>query len=420
MGMKKPELLAPVQDYITLKAALDNGADAIYFGLVGFNMRANAKNFTIKDLKKITYLCHKQKVKAYLAINTIIFDNELNKVKKILIAAKKSKIDALIAWDMAVIILAKKLNLEIHLSTQASVANGAAMDFYKQAGVKRIVLARECSLEQIKKLNSGQIIAKSKKIKKMELEIFIHGAMCMSISGRCFLSQFLYNKSANRGQCLQPCRREYLIKQTDGDEELVLGKNYVMSPTDLCALPFLEKILQLNVAALKIEGRNRNPEYVATTVKCYRQAIDWYFENSSKRGWQKKWPEIKNNLMKELESVYHRGFGTGFYLGKPIDQWSNSYGSQATEQKIHLGKVLHYYSKIGVAEILIQAKQNLKLGEEIIFESEKNGLNRQKVNSLEMNHQAISDGKQNDLIAIKTEKPVRRNDVVYKIVAKVL
>ncbi|HPA25590.1 MAG TPA: peptidase U32 family protein [bacterium] len=411
MKIIKPELLAPVQDYITLKAALENGADAVYFGIVGFNMRANAKNFALKDLKKIAQLCHKQNVKAYLALNTIVFDNELKNVEKILKTAKKAGVDAIIAWDMAVVTLAKKLKLEVHLSTQASVANSQAAVFYKNQGIKRIVLARECTLEQIKKI---------KKQTKINLELFIHGAMCVSQSGRCFLSEFLYNKSANRGACLQPCRREYLIKQIEGEEELILGQNYVLSPKDLCTLPFLEKILEAGVASLKIEGRNRNPEYVATVTKVYRGAIDWHFKNKGKNGWQKKWAELKNNLMKELEKVYHRGLSSGFYLGQPINQWSESYGSQATEQKIHLGKVLHYYPKIQVAEILIQANKKLTLDEEIIFEGEKIGIIKQKVLSMQINHKKIKSAQQDDIIAIKTEKPVCKNDLVYKLIKRVL
>lgn len=411
MHNNKPELLAPVQDFITLKTALDNGADAVYFGITGFNMRANAKNFSLKDLKKIVRLCHKQNVKAYLAINTIIFNQELKQAEKILKAAKKAGVDAIIAWDMAVIKLAQKIKMEIHLSTQASVANSEAVKFYKKQKIKRIVLARECTLEQIKKI---------KQKTNFDLEVFIHGAMCVSESGRCFLSQFLYNKSANRGKCLQPCRREYLIKQIDGEEELILGSNYVLSPKDLCTMQFLEKILELEVTSLKIEGRNRNPEYVATTVKCYRQAIDWYFENKGKKKWLEEWAKLKKNLMHELEKVYHRGFGNGFYLGQPMNEWTNSYGSQATEQKNHLGKVLHYYSKIQVAEILIQAKQNLKIDEEIVFEGQQIGIIKQKIESMQINHQEIKSAKQNDVIAIKTKKPVYKNDLVYKIIKRVL
>ncbi len=423
--MCKPELLAPIQDYITLTAAIEAGADAVYFGIRGFNMRAGARNFEVKDLKKIVKICHKNKVKAYLALNVIIYEDEIKLVEKILNQAKAAGVDAVIAWDISVLEKAYKLGLEIHLSTQASVANSEAAMFYRRRGVKRIVLARECSLEDIKKI---------KRKAKIGIEIFIHGAMCVSVSGRCFLSQFMYNKSANRGECLQPCRRKYLIKQVDGDNELELGEDYILSPKDLCTLPFIEKILESEADSLKIEGRNRSPEYVKTVVGAYRRAIDYYFKHLStetlkhlstgvvKQGsvrilenkGKKEFEELKKKLMTELKTVYNRGFGNGFYLGKPINEWTHSYGSQATTRKVHLGKVTHYYAKIKVAEIEIQAKQRLKLGEEIIIEGPKTGVYEQLVDSIQIEHQPIKSAGQGDNVAIKLNKKVRKNDKVYK------
>ncbi len=418
--MKKPELLAPIQDFTSLQAALQAGANAVYFGVRGFNMRAGARNFEIKDLKKIVQLCHKNKVKAYLALNIIIYEDEIKKVVKLLKAAKLAGVDAVICWDMSVVAEAHRLGLEIHLSTQASVANSAAATFYQQQGVKRIILARECSWQDIKKINQKL---------KIELEVFIHGAMCVSISGRCFLSQFMYNKSANRGECLQPCRRKYLIKQLDGENELELGEDYILSPKDLCVLPFIEKILELNLASLKIEGRNRSPEYVKTVVGVYRQAIDYYFSHLARKTLRSKinlrqkklelearqeFKKLKVNLMAELATVYNRGFSNGFYLGQPVNAWTHSYGSQATSKKVHVGRVTHYYSKLGVAEVEIQAKQNLRLKDSLIIEGPVTGVYEQLITSMQMRHQPIKIARQNDRVAIKLDKVVKINDKVYK------
>jgi putative protease len=376
-------------------------------------MRAGAKNFEIKDLKKIVKICHAENVKCYLALNTIIYENEITKAERILKSAKTAGIDAIICWDMTIIKLAKKLGLEIHLSTQASVSNSTALKEYAKLGVKRFVLARECSLEDIKKI---------KKISgKIEIETFIHGAMCVSLSGRCFLSQYLYNKSANRGECLQPCRRKYKITQTDfadvkTEKSLELGEDYVLSPKDLCTLSFIEKLIEAKIDVFKIEGRNRSAEYVASVTRVYRQAIDFYFVNKNKKNFKTEFVKLKKQLLQNLEKVYNRGFSTGFYLGKPINEWTHSYGSQATQKKIHLGKVNHYYSKIKVAEILINANKKLRLGDEIQIQGETTGVVRQKIDSMEIEHEPIKIAQQGDLIAVKMNKLVRKNDQVYKII----
>jgi U32 family peptidase len=401
--MIKPELLSPIQDYVSLQAAIQGGCDAVYFGIRGFNMRAGAKNFNVNDLKKITKICHENNVRAYLAVNTIVHEDEMKKVESLLKKAKTAKIDAIICWDMAVIELVKKLKIELHISTQASVANSRSAEFYRKLGAKRIVFARECDLKQLKQI---------KKNSKIEIEAFVHGAMCVSVSGRCFLSQFKYNKSANRGECLQPCRRKYLVKEVSGDSEFEIGEDYVLSPKDLCTLPFIEKLIEAGITSFKIEGRNRSPEYVKTVTSVYRKAIDFYFSNKSKE----KFKELKDELMKELETVYNRGFSNGFYLGKPINQWTHSYGSQAKEKKIHIGKVKHFYSKISVAEIEIQANKVLKNKDDILILGPTTGTLKQKVASMEIEHKKIKKAAQNDIVAIKIDKLVRANDEVYKIV----
>ena len=405
--IKKPELLAPVQDYTSLTAAIKNGADAVFFGIKGFNMRAGAKNFTVKDLPKIVKIAHKNNVKTYLAINTIIYENEIKKVEQILSKVKKAKIDAIICWDFSIIQIAKKLNIEIHISTQASIANSKTAEFYRKLGATRVVLARECSLEQIKEI---------KKHTKAEIEVFIHGAMCVSMSGRCFMSQFLYGKSANRGECLQPCRRKYLIKQIDGGQELELGEDYVLSPKDLCTIDFIEKIIDSGVDCFKIEGRNRSPEYVAVVTKSYRTIID--FVCSTKKRDNKFYEQLstlKEELFEKLNTVYHRGSSTGFFLGKPINEWTKCGGSQATQKKVYISKVIHYYKKIGVVEMIIQGDIKLKIGDSLIFQGPTTGSVEEKIVSIEKDHKEVKIAQKGEKVAIKINSLVRENDQIYII-----
>jgi len=356
----KPKILAPVGNFLSLRAALDAGCDEIYFGVKGLNMRAGARNFTVSDLKKIGKLCKGAGVRAFLAINTIVYESELKKVDKILSAAKKAGVDAVIAWDMAVIERAVKLGFEIHLSTQASISNYDALESYKKKikRLKRVVLARECSLKDV-----VGIIKKIKKNKLgVEIETFIHGAMCASVSGRCFLSQELFNKSANRGECLQPCRRNYktyLLKDPEEGHELLLGEDFVMSPNDLCTMEFIEQLIDAGIVSFKIEGRNRNPEYVSTVVSCYRTVIDYYEDYKGKIKKSKKereeYESLKKGLLKKLENVYYRGFSSGFFMAKPVNEWSGVYGSKAKEFKQYVGKVTNYYLKIDVAEVKVES-----------------------------------------------------------------
>lgn len=405
---KKPELLAPIQDYTSLHAAINNGADAVFFGIKGFNMRAGAKNFTEKDLTKIVKIARAHKIKTYLAINIIIYENELKKVEALLKKVKKAGVDAIICWDFAIIQIAKKLGIEIHISTQASIANSETAEFYRKLGATRVVLARECSLAQIKEI---------KKHTKAEIEIFIHGAMCVSMSGRCFMSQFLYGKSANRGECQQPCRKKYFIRQVDDEgKELELGEDYVMSPKDMRTIDFIEKILDIGVDCLKIEGRNRSPEYVATVTKAYRTIIDFiYAAKKRDQKFQEDLTKLKGDLIFKLNTVYHRGNSSGFFLGKPINEWSGCSGSQATEKKIYIGKITKYYKNIGVAEMLIQAKNGLKTGDNILIQGPTTGSVSEKIVSLEKDHQQITNAKKGEKVAFKIKTVVRKNDEVYLI-----
>ncbi len=384
----KFELLAPAGDFPSLIAAVEAGADSVYFGLKEFNMRQAAKNFDIDDLNRINDIC--KGVRKYLTINTIIYDEELEKLEE-LIKRVKGKVNAIICWDLAVIELCRKYKIPFHISTQASIANSESARFYKKLGAERIVLARELNLKQIKEIS-----------KIIDVECFIHGAMCVSISGRCFTSQFLTNKSANRGECLQFCRRSYTIRDSDGNE-LELDNNKVMSAKDLCGLQFIEQLKAAGIKAFKIEGRNRSPEYVKTVVSVYREALD---KTLGKK-------EIEES-MKRLKSVYNRGFSSGFYLGVPTDSdFSNTEYGESTERKITLGRVENYWPKVGVAAVKINSG-HLKVGDEIYIIGDITGVVRTKVESIEINHRPIKNVKSGVVAGIKVPA-CRRGDDVFLI-----
>lgn len=391
------ELLAPVSDRVMLKAAIDAGADCVYFGLKKLNMRATARNFTLEELPEIVKQCHDNNVKVFLTVNAIVYDNELEDVKRIISGAKKAGVDNIICWDLAVIQECKKQGMPFHISTQASVANTEAAKFYKELGAERIVLARECKLEDVKaiKQNSG-----------IEIEAFIHGAMCVSVSGRCFMSQHLFKKSANRGDCLQPCRREYKIIDEENNE-LLLGEDYVMSPKDLCALPFIDKLIEAGIDCFKIEGRARSPEYVKTVVSAYREAIDAYEKGEFSK-------ELADRLVEKLKTVYNRGFSRGFYFGMPTaDDFTDAGGSKATQRKSYVGYVTNYYKEPGVAAIKLEAGA-LKKGDRIMIQGEKTGVQEQTVESMQINKKPL-DKAEKELVGIKLNFTARENDKVYKI-----
>ncbi len=328
--MTKYELLAPAGNFPMLVAAVNARADAVYFGLKEFSMRATAKNFTIKDLDKIEKICKPKNVQRYLTLNTIIYNEEIKQLEKV-IKKVKGKVDAIICWDMAVINLCNKYKIPFFISTQASISNIEAAKFYKNLGAKRIVLARELNLKQIKEIS-----------KVIDVECFCHGAMCVSVSGRCFTSQFLFNKSANRGECLHPCRRTYQVKDEEGNE-LKVNNSRIFSAKDLCTLPFIEKMKQAGITSFKIEGRNRDARYVDMVVRVYKKALD-----------KKLTEQELQDSIEELKKVYNRKFSSGFYNKIPTsDDFTNTENSEATEKKHFVGKVLHYFSKLGVATIKV-------------------------------------------------------------------
>ena len=374
-----------------LVTAIKAGADAIYFGLKEFSMRQSARNFTIKDLDKIERICKPRNIKRYLTLNVIIYDNEIKRIDKIL-KKIKNKVDAIICWDLSVIQLCKKHKIPFHISTQASVANIESAKFYKNLGAERIVLARELNLKQIKKIS-----------RKINIETFIHGAMCVSISGRCFMSQFLFNKSANRGQCIHPCRRSYIVKDKQEGYELEVENDKIMSAKDLCTLPFIEKLKKAGIKTFKIEGRNRDSRYVDTVVRVYRKALDKKLTKA----------EIKEAIEK-LKKVYNRSFSSGFYLGVPTsDDFARIEHSAATEKKHFIGKIIHYFPKIQVATIKLVSE--LKVGDKIVVIGKTTGLEKAKVERLEIKNKSVEKAKKSQEIGLKLPL-VRKNDQVYKII----
>ncbi len=400
----KVELLSGVGDMACAIAAVKNGANAVYFGVKGYNMRDLGTNFSEKELPKLMKYLHENNVKGFLALNTIIYDDEIKEVTKILSAAKKASIDGVILSDMSVFEIAKKLKLEIHLSTQASVSNASALAHFAKLGAKRVVLARELNLDQIKKITK---VAHKIKVK---IEVFVHGAMCISVSGRCFMSHEAFGRSANRGECLQPCRRAFFLDGTAPDyekKEVYLEGDTVMSAKDMKTIEFLDKVIASGVDSLKIEGRTKPADYVATTVKCYREAID---SVSNKTFTQEKIQNWNN----ELEKVYNRGFSTGFYFNKPTGKdLAKGQGSFQTQKKINVGIVNNYFSKINVAEIkLYEAVGELKLGDKIIIEGETTFI-EQTVDSMQQNHKVVNVAKAGEMVGIKVNDRVRPNDKVF-------
>jgi putative protease len=395
----KPELLAPAGNWQMLTAALNSGADAVYFGVNKLNMRAKANNFKLDELKDVTDYCHSKNVDAHLTLNTIVYENELDEVDQVVKAAKDANIDLIICWDMAVIQKCMDHEVPICISTQASISNTASAKMYKRLGAERIVLARECTLEKIKEIKTNS---------KIDIETFIHGAMCVAVSGRCFMSHSVFGKSANRGECIQPCRRDYTVYDSDGDKEFILGEDYVMSPKDLCSIQFIDQLIEAGIDSFKIEGRKRSPEYITKVVSTYRKAIDLYFEG-------KLSSEIKEEMYNELSKVYNRGFSTGFYFGTPDGQnYTEKYGSMATTRKVYIGKVLNYYKKSKVAHVRLEAG-GVSIDDPIYIIGNKTGCVETRINSLVKDEVKINEAVKGEEITFICEEEVRPRDQVYRI-----
>lgn len=402
--------MAPVGSYESLMAAIQGGAGSVYFGVEHLNMRSrSSNNFSLNDLRKIVSIASENKVKTYLTLNVEIFDGEIDQMHKVLDVAKKEGISAVIAADVSVIQYARSINFEVHISTQVNITNIEAVKFYAQfADV--VVLAREMNLgrvqeisEQIEKQNicgpSGNLV---------QIEMFVHGALCMAISGKCYLSLHEMNSSANRGACLQTCRRAYTVTDKETGAELEIDNEYIMSPKDLKTIHFLNKVLDSGVSVLKIEGRARSPEYVKTTVECYREAVDAYFENNFTNEKIEHW----NN---RLSSVFNRGFWNGYYLGQQLGEWSKNYGSQATKRKLYIGKCTNYFQKIGVAEFKLETG-NLLINDEIIVSGPTTGLVQTRVEEIRYDLKPVETGFKGQRISVPVETKVRRADKLFKIV----
>ena len=394
---QQPELMAPAGDWTMLRTAVKSGADAVYFGVDKLNMRAKAKNFSGDEFPEITKFCRSKKVKTYLTLNTIVFEDELEDAEQIIKEAKKAKVDRVICSDLAVAELCNKHKMQFCISTQSSISNSLSATVYKKFGAARIVLARECSLNEIKKIRANT---------DLEIEAFIHGAMCIAVSGRCFMSHHLFGQSANRGECVQPCRREFEVYDTATDKSLLIGDDYVLSPKDLCTIEFIDQLIEAGIDSFKIEGRKRSPEYVAKTVSVYRKAIDLYFE-------KKLTTEKKKKFLKELETVYNRGFSSGFYFGTPSsEEYAGVSGSKASTRKVYIGKVLNFFKEPNVVQILIESGK-IKVNDKILIIGETTGLIEMKLNEFNVNNALAQSAKKGSEVTFITPKLVRRNDKVY-------
>ena len=410
MKKNRVEIMSPVGSYESLMAAIQGGADSVYFGVGSLNMRSrSAANFSLDDMRQISAICKQHSVRTYLTVNTIIYDNEMDAMRELVNEAKKSGITAVIASDLAVIQYVKAAGMEVHISTQCNITNVEAVRFFAQyADV--MVTARELNLKQvqtiIQEIEKQEIKSPSGKL--VEIEIFAHGALCMAVSGKCYLSLDNFNYSANKGACLQPCRRAYYVKDADSEIDLVVENKYIMSPKDLCTIGFLDKILQAGVKVLKIEGRGRSPEYVKTVTRCYREASDAYFDGTYSEEKVKKWTE-------ELQNVYNRGFWDGYYLGRELGEWTERYGSQARKTKVYVGKITNFFAKMNVAEVKIEAN-DLHVGNEYVIMGSTTGVYEDVVTEIRVELKKTALARKGDTCSIPTQSVVRRNDKLYKVV----
>jgi len=407
---KTINIMAPAGNYESLAAAIKAGANSVYFGVGELNMRSRSANFQYDDLSKVIKICNENNIKSYLTLNTIMYDEDLEQMHKICNIAKEAGITAVIASDISAISYASSIGLEVHISTQANVSNLEAVKFYsKYADV--VVLARELKLEQIKylcdQIKEQNIVGPKGELIKIEL--FVHGALCVSISGVCYMSLAQYGSSANRGACFQACRRTYRVIDEETGDELQIDNKHVMSPKDLCTIKYLDKILNSGVSVLKIEGRGRSPDYVYTTVKAYREAADVYLAGEFTEEKGEEW-------VKELETVFNRGFWHGgYYLGHKLGEWCNVYGSKATKEKKFIGTVKNYFQKVGVAEVNLESG-NLKLGDEILITGPTTGVVKANVDKIrDSGDQDVTEAKKGTNVTIPVSEKLRAGDKMFVV-----
>ncbi len=407
---KQIEIMAPVGSYESLQAAIQGGANAIYFGVGNLNMRSRSSaNFSLEDLAQISTICKQHNMRSYLTLNTIVYDSELEEVYKVADAAKAAGITAVIASDLAVLEYLKKIQLETHISTQCNITNIESVRFFSRyADV--MVTARELSLEQVKaitrKIEEQQIKGPSGDL--VQIEIFAHGALCMAVSGKCYLSLDNFGYSANKGACLQPCRRSYEVRDTEHELELRVENKYIMSPKDLCTMPFIDKIIDAGVRVLKIEGRGRSADYVKTVTQCYREAADAVLDHTFTQEKDDAW-------MARLSKVYNRGFWDGYYLGRKLGEWTEGYGSSATHKKVYLGKVTNFFTRVGVAELKIETG-TLQTGDEYVIMGPTTGVCEGIVDEIRVDLNVVDSAQKGAVCSMVVPIPVRRNDKLYKVV----
>lgn len=402
------EIMAPVGSYESLMAAIQGGANSVYFGIEKLNMRSrSSNNFTTEDLVKIVSICKEHGIKTYLTVNIVIYDNDITLMKEIIDTAKKVGISAIIACDIAAMTYANQIGVEVHLSTQLNISNTEALRFYAQfADV--VVLARELNLEQVAEIHKN-IVEQNIRGPKGELiriEMFCHGALCMAISGKCYLSLHEMNASANRGACMQICRHAYNVIDKERDVELDVENQYIMSPKDLKTIHFLNKMMDAGVRVFKIEGRARSAEYVKTTCECYNEAMNAYLENTFT-------DEKIENWNTRLSKVFNRGFWNGYYLGQRLGEWSANYGSEATHKKVYVAKGMKYFSNIGVAEFYVETG-NVKVGDEVVIMGPTTGVIETKITEMQVDCKNAEEAKKGESFSIKLNEKIRPSDKLYK------
>lgn len=404
------ELMAPAGSYESLMAAIKAGCNSVYFGVEQLNMRArSSNNFTLDDLRRIAGIGKENNVKTYLTLNTILYDHDISLMKSIVNNAKESGITAIIASDHAVMNYAKKTGMEIHISTQANVSNIDTVEFYANfADV--VVLARELSLKQVaditREIKRREITGPSGKL--IELEIFAHGALCMAVSGKCYLSLHSHFASANRGACIQNCRRSYVVTDKEDGIEFEIDNEFIMSAKDLCTIDFIDKILDAGVSVLKIEGRGRSVDYVYTVVKCYNEAIDAYLNGAYTAEKVAAWKE-------QLATVFNRGFWDGYYLGRKMGEWCNENGSKSSKRKIYLAKGLKYFDQVNVGEFKCES-HSLSVGDEIMITGPTTGYLQMMVNELRVDGRPAAKAEKGDLFTLAINEKIRPSDKLYKLV----
>lgn len=418
MTRKDFEIMAPVGSRENLAAAINAGADSVYFGIGKLNMRSHSANpFNIDDLKDIAAICQQHGVKSYLTVNTIIYEEDIEVMHEIVDAAKSAGISAVIASDVAVMTYCRKVGQEVHLSTQLNISNIEALKFYAQfADV--VVLARELNMWQVadihKQIEEQHICGPSGQL--VRIEMFCHGALCMAISGKCYLSLQNAGRSANRGECVQICRRGYEVTDLETGDKLNIENKYIMSPKDLKTIRFIDIMMNAGVRVFKIEGRARGPEYVHTVVNCYNEAINKVLEG---KGTEEEWEKCCDHWDEQLSTVFNRGFWDGYYQGQKLGEWCEVYGSKATEKKVYVGKCIKYFSNIGVAEFLIE-NVDLHVGDKILVTGVTTGALIQTVDEIRFDLEPVSVATRGQHVSFKTNEKVRPNDKLYLLVKRTL